>query len=108
MKSDVEINQAAQLKSIDEIVKSLDIKIDDLYFYGPHQAKLKSSFTNTLKGNKTSKLILVTAMSPTPAGEGKTTTTIGLADALFSIGKKSAACLQRTAPTTRLEQRCHR
>ena len=94
MKSDVEINQAAQLKSIDEIVKSLDIKIDDLYFYGPHQAKLKPSFTNTLKENKTSKLILVTAMSPTPAGEGKTTTTIGLADALFSIGKKSAACLR--------------
>ena len=94
MKSDVEINQAAQLKSIDEIVKSLDIKIDDLYFYGPHQAKLKSSFTSALKGNKTSKLILVTAMSPTPAGEGKTTTTIGLADALFSIGKKSAACLR--------------
>ena len=94
MKSDVEINQAAQLKSIDEIVKSLDIKIEDLYFYGPHQAKLKPSFTNSLKENKTSKLILVTAMSPTPAGEGKTTTTIGLADALFSIGKKSAACLR--------------
>ena len=54
MKSDVEINQAAQLKSIDEIVKSLDIKIDDLYFYGPHQAKLKPSFTNALKENKTS------------------------------------------------------
>ncbi len=94
MKSDVEINQAAHLKSIDEIVKSLDIKIEDLYFYGPHQAKLKPSFTNSLKENKTSKLILVTAMSPTPAGEGKTTTTIGLADALFSIGKKSAACLR--------------
>jgi formate--tetrahydrofolate ligase len=94
MKTDVEINQAAELKSIDEIVKSLDIKIDDLYFYGPHQAKLKPSFTNALKENKTSKLILVTAMSPTPAGEGKTTTTIGLADALFLIGKKSAACLR--------------
>ena len=94
MKTDVEINQAAQLKSIDEIVKSLDIKIDDLYFYGPHQAKLKPSFTSALKEHKTSKLILVTAMSPTPAGEGKTTTTIGLADALFSIGKKSAACLR--------------
>ena len=94
MNSDVEINQAAQLKSIDEIVKSLDIKIDDLFFYGPYQAKLKPSFTNTLKEHKTSKLILVTAMSPTPAGEGKTTTTIGLADALFSIGKKSAACLR--------------
>ena len=94
MKTDVEINQTAQLKSIDEIVKSLDIKIDDLYFYGPHQAKLKPSFTNALKEHKTSKLILVTAMSPTPAGEGKTTTTIGLADALFSIGKKSAACLR--------------
>ncbi len=59
MNSDVEINQAAQLKSIDEIVKSLDIKIDDLFFYGPYQAKLKPSFTNTLKEYKTSKLILV-------------------------------------------------
>ena len=94
MKSDGEINQAAPLKSIDEIVKSLDIKIDDLNFYGPYQAKLKPSFINTLKEHKTAKLILVTAMSPTPAGEGKTTTTIGLADALFSIGKKSAACLR--------------
>ena len=94
MKSDLEINQAVQLKSIDVIAKSLDIKIDDIDFYGPYQAKLKSAFTNALKENKTSKLILVTAMSPTPAGEGKTTTTIGLADALFSIGKKSAVCIR--------------
>ena len=66
MKSDGEINQAAPLKSIDEIVKSLDIKIDDLNFYGPYQAKLKPSFIKTLKEHKTAKLILVTAMSPTP------------------------------------------
>ena len=83
MKSDLEINQAAQLKSISEIVKSLHIKADDLDFYGAYSAKLKASFTNDLKENKKSKLILVTAMSPTPAGEGKTTTTIGLADALI-------------------------
>ncbi len=94
MKSDGEINQAASLKSINEIVKSLDIKTDDLNFYGPYQAKLKPSFINTLKEPKTAKLILVSAMSPTPAGEGKTTTTIGLADALFLIGKKSVACLR--------------
>ena len=94
MKSDIEINQAAQLKSIDEIAKPLGIKIDDLDFYGAYQAKLKSSFINTLKENKASKLILVSAMSPTPAGEGKTTTTIGLADALFSLGKKSAVCIR--------------
>ena len=94
MKSDGEINQAAPLKSIDEIVKSIDIKIGDLNFYGPYQAKLKPSFINTLKEPKTAKLILVSAMSPTPAGEGKTTTTIGLADALFLIGKKSVACLR--------------
>ena len=94
MKSDLDINQAAQLKSIDEIVKSLHIKKDDLDFYGAYQAKLKASFTNQLKENKASKLILVTAMSPTPAGEGKTTTTIGLADALFSIGKKSTVCIR--------------
>ena len=87
MKSDLDINQAAQLKPIDEIVKSLHIKVDDLDFYGAYQAKLKASFMSQLKENKASKLILVTAMSPTPAGEGKTTTTIGLADALFSMEK---------------------
>ena len=94
MKSDLDINQAAQLKPIDEIVKSLHIKVDDLDFYGAYQAKLKASFMSQLKENKASKLILVTAMSPTPAGEGKTTTTIGLADALFSMGKKSTVCIR--------------
>ena len=58
MKSDLDINQAAQLKSIDEIVKSLHIKKDDLDFYGAYQAKLKASFTNQLKENQVSKLIL--------------------------------------------------
>jgi formate--tetrahydrofolate ligase len=94
MKSDLDINQAAELKSIDEIVKSLHIQRNDLDFYGSYQAKLKAAFISQLKENKTSKLILVTAMSPTPAGEGKTTTTIGLADALFSMGKKSAVCIR--------------
>jgi formate--tetrahydrofolate ligase len=94
MKSDLDINQAAQLKSIDEIVKQLHITSNDLDFYGPYQAKLKASFMKELKENKTSKLILVTAMSPTPAGEGKTTTTIGLSDALNSIGKKVVVCIR--------------
>ena len=94
MKSDLEINQATKLKSINKIVKSLHIKEDDLDFYGAYQAKLKASFTSQLKENQVSKLILVTAMSPTPAGEGKTTTTIGLADALFSLGKKVAVCIR--------------
>ena len=94
MKSDLEINQATKLKSINEIVKSLHIKEDNLDFYGAYQAKLKASFTSHLKENQISKLILVTAMSPTPAGEGKTTTTIGLADALFSLGKKVAVCIR--------------
>ena len=94
MKSDLEINQATKLKSINEIVKSLHIKEDDLDFYGAYQAKLKASFTSHLKENQISKLILVTAMSPTPAGEGKTTTTIGLADALFSLGKKVDVCIR--------------
>jgi len=110
MKSDGEINQAASLKSIDEIVKSLDIKTDDLNFYGPYQAKLKPSFINTLKEPKTAKLILVSAMSPTPAGEGKTTTTIGLADALFLIGKKISRVSSRTFFRARLwnERGCNR
>ncbi len=94
MKSDLDINNAAELKPINEILKSLDIKANDLDFYGDYQAKLKSSFINTLQENKSSKLILVSAMSPTPAGEGKTTTTIGLGDALNLIGKKSVVCLR--------------
>lgn len=94
MKNDLEINQSAQLKPIDEIGEPLNIMRDDLDFYGPYQAKLKISFTDALKNNSNSKLILVTAMSPTPAGEGKTTTTIGLADALYTMGKKVAICLR--------------
>ena len=104
--SDIEIAQACQLLPIGEIAEKLGIAAGDLEPYGKYKAKLSQSFVNTLADNKqakgtqtkdaqtNAKLILVTAISPTPAGEGKTTTTIGLGDALISLGKKTAICLR--------------
>ena len=78
MLTDLEIAQAADIKPVKEIAAKLNISEDDLEYYGKYKAKL--NFTN-IKSNKQAKVILVTAISPTPAGEGKSTTTIGLADA---------------------------
>ena len=95
MKSDIEIAQHASLKRISELVKNyLGIADDHLYAYGHHKAKLSLKYIAGLPAKKDSKLILVTAISPTPAGEGKTTTTVGLGDALCKIGKKSLICLR--------------
>ena len=95
MKSDIEIAQHASLKRIPELVKNyLGIADDHLYAYGHHKAKLSLKYIAGLPAKKDSKLILVTAISPTPAGEGKTTTTVGLGDALCKIGKKSLICLR--------------
>jgi len=79
MKSDIEIAQSIQLEPIEKIAKKLNISNEALINYGHHIAKVDRSKINLKK--RSSKLILVTAVSPTPAGEGKTTTTIGLADA---------------------------
>jgi formate--tetrahydrofolate ligase len=93
MNSDLEISQNATLDPIDSIAKKLNIPKNALINYGPYMAKIDlGKMDQAIKLN--SKLILVTAMSPTPAGEGKTTTTIGLADALVSQGKKALACLR--------------
>ncbi|MDH3631515.1 MAG: formate--tetrahydrofolate ligase [Gammaproteobacteria bacterium] len=93
-KSDIEIAREATLKPITEIAQKLDIPPAAFKPYGHDKAKLTSEFINSLQDKKDGKLILVTAISPTPAGEGKTTTTVGLGDGLNSIGKKAVMCLR--------------
>ncbi|KAG1647881.1 Formate--tetrahydrofolate ligase [Nymphon striatum] len=84
----------AKLKKISEVASKLGVEADDLIPYGHHMAKLSAEYVSQIKSNPDGKLILVTAMSPTPAGEGKTTTTIGLTDALNHIGKKALVCIR--------------
>ncbi|MDH5354373.1 MAG: formate--tetrahydrofolate ligase [Gammaproteobacteria bacterium] len=91
---DIEIARAATLKPISEIAEKLDIPSSALQPFGHDKAKLTAEFINSLNGKKDGKLILVTAISPTPAGEGKTTTTVGLGDGLNSIGKNAVMCLR--------------
>jgi formate--tetrahydrofolate ligase len=93
-KSDIEIAREATLKPITEIAQKLDIPPEAFKPFGHDKAKLTSEFINSLQGKKDGKLILVTAISPTPAGEGKTTTTVGLGDGLNSIGKNAVMCLR--------------
>ncbi len=92
--SDIEIAQQATPQPIGEIGEKLEIPQDALLQYGPFKAKVDYGFLRSKKDNPNGKLILVTAISPTPAGEGKTTTTVGLGDALSKIGKKTAICLR--------------
>src|SRR5690349_2240519 len=95
MASDIEIAQAAKLQRISKIAQErLGISEDHLEPYGHYKAKVSLKYLDTLKSKKDGKLILVTAISPTPAGEGKTTTTVGLGDALNHIGKKAMICLR--------------
>ncbi|HEY2678532.1 MAG TPA: formate--tetrahydrofolate ligase [Steroidobacteraceae bacterium] len=94
MRSDIEIAQAATLKPINQIASRLGIPEEALDAYGRHKAKISFDFINGLAERTNGKLILVTAISPTPAGEGKTTTTVGLGDALNRIGKKAVICLR--------------
>jgi formate--tetrahydrofolate ligase len=94
VKSDIEIAREAKMKPIMEIGKALGIPEKDLIPYGHTKAKVHLDYINTLSSKKDGKLILVTAISPTPAGEGKTTTTVGLGDGLNRIGKKAMVCLR--------------
>jgi formate--tetrahydrofolate ligase len=95
MPSDIEIAQAAKLQRISKVaLERLGIAEEHLEPYGHYKAKISLPYLDTLKGKKDGKLVLVTAISPTPAGEGKTTTTVGLGDALNHIGKKAAICLR--------------
>jgi len=93
-KSDIEIAQAAAVKPITEIAAKLDIPLESLIPYGHDKAKISKEFIKSLEDRPDGKLILVTAVSPTPAGEGKTTTTVGLGDGLNLIGKKALMCLR--------------
>ncbi|HEL2219441.1 TPA: formate--tetrahydrofolate ligase [Streptococcus suis] len=94
MKTDIDIAQSITLKPITEIVEKVGISFDDIELYGKYKAKLSFDKINAVKGNPLGKLILVTAINPTPAGEGKSTITIGLADALSKIGKKTMIALR--------------
>lgn len=82
MKTDIEIAQEAELNRIEEIAGKLDIQPDDLELYGKYKAKLSDELMSRIEKNPDGKLILVTAINPTPAGEGKTTVTVGLGQAL--------------------------
>jgi formate--tetrahydrofolate ligase len=94
-KSDIEISQTAKKRLILDVAKEkLGIAAENLEPYGHYKAKVSMDFINSLKGKRDGKLILVTAITPTPAGEGKTTTTVGLTDALNHIGKKAMLCLR--------------
>src|SRR5438270_7173211 len=92
--SDIDIAQAATVKRIGEIAAKLGIPDSALSPFGHYKAKVSLDYIDSLKGKPDGKLILVTAISPTPAGEGKTTTTVGLGDAFNAIGKKAIICLR--------------
>lgn len=94
VKSDIEIAREASMKPITEVGAKLGIPTDQLLMYGPHKAKITYEFIDSLADRPDGKLILVTAISPTPAGEGKTTTSVGLGDGLNRIGKRAAICLR--------------
>ncbi|MEC7677054.1 MAG: formate--tetrahydrofolate ligase [Pseudomonadota bacterium] len=94
MKSDIEIAQAAKLEKISDIAAKLDIPEDSLEPFGHYKAKISLDYLNSIDSNPDGKLILVTAISPTPAGEGKTTTSVGLGDALNHIGKKALVTIR--------------
>lgn len=94
MKTDVEIAQEAKMQPIAQVAKSLNIAEDDLEMYGKYKAKISLDAWNKVKANEDGKLILVTAINPTPAGEGKTTTSVGLADAFHKMGKNIAVALR--------------
>lgn len=94
MLSDIEIARGAQMKRIGEVASSVGIDEDELELYGKYKAKLSDELINRVKDNENGKLVLVTAVNPTPAGEGKTTVTIGLGDSMAKIGKKAVIALR--------------
>ncbi|MDR3289769.1 MAG: formate--tetrahydrofolate ligase [Rickettsiales bacterium] len=94
MKTDIEIARECRLQPIIDIAKKINIKQEDLELYGKYKAKISQEFINSIQNNKQGKLILVTAINPTPAGEGKTTTTIGLGQSLNKLNKKTIIALR--------------
>lgn len=94
MKTDIQIAQEAVMEPITEVAKSLQISVDELELYGKYKAKISDEYINKISGNPDGKLILVTAINPTPAGEGKTTTSVGLGQAFGKLGKKAVIALR--------------
>ena len=94
MKTDIQIAQEAEMLHIREVAKKLDITEEELDLYGKYKAKLSDDLIKRIEGNKEGKLVLVTAINPTPAGEGKTTVTVGLGQALGQMGKKASIALR--------------
>lgn len=94
MKTDIEIARNAKMLPIKEVAKLLNIEEDDLELYGKYKAKISDEYLDRIKDNKDGKLILVTAINPTPAGEGKTTVTVGLGQAFNKLNKKAIIALR--------------
>ena len=97
VKTDIEIAREAKKKPIQEIGEKLAIPYEELLPFGHDKAKVSQDFINSVQGRENGKLILVTAINPTPAGEGKTTTTVGLGDGLNRIGKKAMICIREAS-----------
>ena len=94
VKSDIEIAREASMRPIADVAAKIDVPADALLNYGTYKAKISAELIDSLQSRPNGKLILVTAISPTAAGEGKTTTTVGLGDGLNRIGKKAMSCLR--------------
>ena len=94
MKTDIQIAQEAKMSHIREVVQTLGIQEDELELYGKYKAKLSDEVWNNVKDRPDGKLVLVTAINPTPAGEGKTTTTVGLGQAMAKLNKKAVIALR--------------
>ena len=94
MKTDIQIAQEAQLKPVKEVAEQSGIEEDELEFYGKYKAKLSEELWERIQERPDGKLVLVTAINPTPAGEGKTTTTVGLGQAMVKLGKNALIALR--------------
>lgn len=110
MLTDIEIAKQADIKPISDIAEKLGISADELEFYGKYKAKLPLSLLKKYENKEDGKLILVTAINPTPAGEGKTTVTVGLGEAMNRIGKKAVIALREPSmgPVFGIKGRCCR
>ena len=94
MKTDIEIAQEAAMLPIKDVAASIGVEEDDLELYGKYKAKFSDEYLKKVQSNPNGKLVLVTAINPTPAGEGKTTTTVGLGEAFGQLGKKAVIALR--------------
>ena len=94
MKTDIQIAQEAKLMHVKDVAAQIGIAEEELEFYGKYKAKLSDELWERVKDNEDGKLVLVTAINPTPAGEGKTTTTVGLGQAMAKLGKKALIALR--------------